>query len=106
VSGKNMFDHPVNYDFEIFRNEVSKSGINGGLTTGLSSGLISQRMFQFGYRYYVCDISRRLQSADSIPLSVQISGIINSTVATDLYCFITYERSIQVETASGVVVQG
>lgn len=105
VSGKNMFDHPVNYNFEMFRNEVAKSGINGGDTTGLSSGLISQRMFEFGYRYYVCDLSRRLQSADSIPLSVQISGTNNSNVATDMYCIITYERAIQVEVASGVVVQ-
>ena len=106
VSGKSMFDHPVNYDFEEFLQEVSKSGINGGMTTGLAAGLISRKAFQNGYRYYVCDLARRLQSADSIPLSVQISGINNTSVTVDYYCFITYQRTISLETSSGVVVQG
>jgi hypothetical protein len=105
VSGKNMFDHPVNYDFEMFANEVAKSGINGASTTGLSSGLITKKMFDNGYRYYVCDLARRLQSADSIPLSVQISGTNNTTARVDLYCFVTYQRSLQIETASGIIVQ-
>lgn len=105
VSGKNMFDHPVNYDFEMFRNEVSKTGINGGVTTGLSSGLITKRMFQFGYRYYVCDLARRLESANSIPLSVQISGTNGSNTIVDYYCVILYERNISIESSSGVVVQ-
>ena len=106
VSGKNMFDHPVNYDFELFLNEVAKSGINGAQTTGLTAGLISRKHFQYSYRYYVCDLARRLQSADSIPLSVQISGTNNSTKAVDYYCFVTYSRTISLEVASGVVVQG
>ena len=105
VSGKNMFDHPVNYDFEMFANEVAKSGINGASTTGLCSGLITKKMFDNGYRYYVCDLSRRLQSADSIPLSVQISGTNNTSATIDLYTFVTYQKSLQVEVASGVVVQ-
>lgn len=105
VSGKNMWDRPVNYDFEMFNNEVVKSGVNGGQTSGLSSGLITKKMFDNGYRYYVCDLSRRLQSADSIPLSVQISGTNNTTATIDLYCFVVYSRSIQIETASGIVVQ-
>ena len=100
-----MFDHPVRYDFEEFQAEVSESGVNGGVVTGLSSGLISAKMYQYGYRYYVCDISRRLSQADSIPLSVQISGTNNVNAAIDMYCFITYERDIQLELASGVVVQ-
>lgn len=105
VSGKNMWDRPVNYDFEMFNNEVVKSGVNGGQTSGLSSGLITKKMFDNGYRYYVCDLSRRLESADSIPLSVQISGTNNTSATVDLYCFICYSRSIQIELASGIVVQ-
>jgi hypothetical protein len=100
-----MFDHTVRYDFEEFQAEVSESGINGGQVTGLSSGLITFKDWQYGYRYYVCDIARRLSASDNIPLAVQVQ-FTNATSATlDCYCFITYERSIQVETASGIIIQ-
>ena len=105
VSGKNMWDHPVRYDFENFQAKVSESGINGGQVTGLSSGLISYKMWQYGYRYYICDISRRLSASDNIPLAIQISGQNSSGASIDLYAFVTYERSLLVETASGVVFQ-
>lgn len=105
VSGKNMFDHPINYDFEHFVYESAESGINGGQVTGLSSGLLSKKMFDVAYRFYVCDVSRRLSASDNIPLAIQIQGINNTSIAMDYYVFVTYKRSIQIETASGVVVQ-
>lgn len=105
VSGKNVFDHPVKYDFEEFQQEVVKSGVYGGQITGQASGLISQKAWQYGYRYYVADISRRLQSSDNVPLAIQITGTNNSGAGLDLYCFITYQRSIQVDVATGIPVQ-
>lgn len=105
VSGKNMFDHPVRYDFEEFQQEVAKSGVYGGQVTGQCSGLISQKAWQYGYRYYVADISRRLQSSDNVPLAIQISGTNNTGATIDYFCFLTYQRSIQVDVATGIIIQ-
>ena len=51
VSGKNIFNQNLLYTYETFQQEVSRTGLNGGLTDGLASGLISQRMFENGYAY-------------------------------------------------------
>jgi hypothetical protein len=72
VAGINLFQQQQQYDFDQFLNELSLTGLNGGQTTGLSSGLISEQAFTFGYRYYYANISRRLPEDDVFPKSVLI----------------------------------
>lgn len=106
LSGVNVFQQNEQYDYEAFLNELSRiNAINGGQTTGLTSGLIDEYKFSTLYRYYVCDLSRGYASEDMVPKSVQLSCIVGSTKAVDLYCFIEYERKISIDLRSGQVIQ-
>ena len=105
VGGINMFVQNENYDFEQFLNELSSiNAVNGNLTTGLTSGLIDKSAFEYGYRYYVCDVGRRLPAEDTVQKSIQILGQNASTKAIDLYCFIEFEKSITIDLMTGAKI--
>lgn len=102
LAGVNMFIQNEDYDFEQFQNELSRqNAINGGLVDGLTSGLISEKDFQTMYRYYVCDVSRRLPAEDAVPKSVQILGQNQASVPITLFTFIQFQRSIEIDLATG-----
>lgn len=105
VGGINMFVQNENYDHESFLNELSSiNAINGNLTTGLTSGLIDKAAFEYGYRYYVCDVGRRLPAEDTVQKSIQILGQNASNKAIDLYCFVEWEKSIEINLLTGAKV--
>jgi hypothetical protein len=102
IAGQNMFIQNELYDFEQFTNELqSVNAINGGLVTGLTSGLISETDFQYMYRYYICDVSRRLPAEDRVPKSVQILGKNTSTQPITLFTFIEFEKEIEIDLITG-----
>lgn len=102
IAGQNMFIQNELYDFEQFTNELqSVNAINGGLVTGLTSGLISETDFQYMYRYYICDVSRRLPAEDRVPKSVQILGKNQSTQPITLFTFIEFEKEIEIDLITG-----
>lgn len=107
VSGLNIYPANIRYDYETFLSELSKTGVNGGTTTGLASGLIGQHDFQTAYRFYLVDLSRRLPLDDTVAKSIQIQGTLNvpNTKYVDLYCFIEYERRITLDMATGAIIQ-
>ena len=98
VSGINLFPQNQQYDFDQFLNELSSiNAVNGGKSTGLTSGLIGEFEFNTGYRYTVADLSRRLPLDDSVPKSIQLIGVNVSTKIVDYFCFIEYQRSITID---------
>jgi hypothetical protein len=102
ISGVNIFTNNEQYGFEQFQNELFGVGsINGGLTDGLTSGLISQQAFLNNYGYLVSNVGRRLPEEDRTPKSVQISGTCLSVVPIDLYVFCVFEKEIVIDTYSG-----
>jgi hypothetical protein len=106
ISGMNMFLNNIDYDYSMFMDELqSVNAINGNITPGLTSGLISEEDFIHSYRYYVCDCSRRLQSEDVLPKSVTVSGINKSLLNITLHVFVVWGRKITINVADGSVVQ-
>lgn len=104
VSGTNIFQDNFQYDYQQFLTELaSMNALNGGASTGLTSGLISQQDFQFGYRYLVADLSRRLPN-DDISRSISVLGTNNSAVAIDLLVIIQYRRKLTFSLDSGAIV--
>lgn len=102
ISGVNIFSNNEQYGFEMFQNELYGVGsINGGLTDGLTSGLISQTAFYNNYGYLVANVGRRLPEDDRTPKSVQISGTCLSVVPIDMYVFCVFEKEIVIDTYSG-----
>jgi hypothetical protein len=88
--------------FEDFMNQlVGQNAVNGNLTDGLTSGLISQQSYEMKYCYHYCDISRMLPIEESVPKAVQIIGQNLSAKAIDLICFLEYGVSISVDVLTG-----
>lgn len=106
ISGVNLFLNNEYYDYEQFNQELKSSNqLNGSLTTGLASGLISEDMFSRGYRYYYGNASRILPSEEGVSRSVQIMGQNASKVACNLMVFVEFKRSITIDIATGARIE-
>ena len=102
ISGMNLFLNNENYDFEAFRTQLLQSNqINGSLTTGLASGLVSEFDFTNLYRYYYGDCSRIPESEAGVPRSIQINAQNASQVTIDLMVFCEYMREITIDLSTG-----
>lgn len=106
VGGKNVFSTSEQYDFSQFIDELSSiNALNGGLSTGLNSGLISHFSFDNQFRYYVADISRRLPSDTLQEQQIIVQGTNASGVAIDLLCFVVYGKKITINMETGRPIQ-
>jgi hypothetical protein len=106
VSGVNLFLNNELYDFEAFRTQLLQSNqINGSLTTGLASGLISEIDFSNLYRYYYGDASRILPSEQGVSRSVQIVGQNASKVTCDLMVFVEFMREMTIDISTGARIE-
>ena len=85
---------------------VSSNQLNGSLTTGMGSGLISKSDFQNLYRYYYGDCSRSLPSEDGVAKAIQIQGtfVAPTNLAIDIMVFVIFEREIVIDVRSGARV--
>lgn len=106
LSGTNLYQSNINYRFENWLMENRQSNaLNGGLSLGMSSGLLNQSDFENGYGYIYVDLSRKIsQASDDISRSVQIVGSNSSAVSVDYYCIIGYERELTLSTSTGSLV--
>ena len=102
VSGVNLFLNNQLYDYEAFRQELMSSNqLNGNLTSGLTSGLISEKMFTAGYRWYYGNCARILPSEEGVSRSIQIIGQNKSSVACDLMVFVEFKKSMTIDISTG-----
>jgi hypothetical protein len=104
ISGVNAFVNNLQFGYEQFLTELSQTGVNGNLTTGLCSGLISRDAFEQTYGYLLVDCSRRLGQAFVAPASVQLTGTVAGNKPVDLIAFCEFEREITVDTFTGDVI--
>jgi hypothetical protein len=105
VSGQNAIYNTQRYSFEEFNNQLyGVNAVNGGMTDGLTSGLIDRLGFDMEYGYYYVDLSRMLPVEESVPKSVQLVGQNLSMNNIDLFCFIEYGVSVSIDALTGVRV--
>jgi hypothetical protein len=105
VSGQNMLYNTQRYSFEQFNNQLyGVNAVNGGLTDGLTSGLINSLGFEMEYCYYYVDVSRMLPVEETVPKSVQIIGTSQSAIDLDLIVFIEYGCSVDIDILTGARV--
>jgi hypothetical protein len=106
VSGVNLFLNNEYYDYEAFNHELASANqLNGNLTTGLTSGLISEDDFSRGMRYYYGNASRVLPSEEGVSRSVQIIGQNASLLSCSLMVFVEFKRSIVVDISTGARIE-
>lgn len=105
VSGQNAIYNMEKYNFEQFNNQLyGANAVNGGLTDGITSGLIDRHAFDMAYTYYYVNIERMLPVEMSVPKSIQILGQNMSKKAVDLYCFVEYGNEISIDALTGARV--
>lgn len=106
LSGSNLYQSNLNYSFEQFTNELRKTGaINGGLSLGLSSGLLNQNDFENGYRFIVADLSRTSSEAtDNISRSIQVILTNSGDKPIDVLWFLEYQRSVEIDVQTGSLI--
>ena len=105
ISGQNAIYNTQRYTFEEFNNQLyGYNAVNGGLTDGLTSGLIGYQDFLQTYCYYYVNVERMLPVEQSVPKSVQIIGTNNSTQKLDLWVFIEYGVEINIDLQTGARV--
>ena len=106
ISGVNLFLNNEYYDYEAFNHELASANqLNGNLTTGLTSGLISEDDFSRGMRYYYGNASRVLPSEEGVSRSVQIIGQNASLLSCSLMVFVEFKRSIVVDISTGARIE-
>jgi hypothetical protein len=105
VSGQNAIYNTERYTFEHFNNQLlGQNAVNGGLTDGLTSGLVDRIGFDMEYCYYYTNIERMLPVDLSVPKSIQITGQNQSSKAIDILCFVEYGCEISVDALTGARV--
>lgn len=105
ISGINAYQTNIKYGYEHYLQELNQTGLNGNLTTGLCSSLISMESFMNNYGYLYTDCTRRLGSAFDAPASVQLIGNNSALVGVNFVVFLEFERSIKVDLFTGNVIQ-
>ncbi|ETI29897.1 hypothetical protein F443_22983, partial [Phytophthora nicotianae P1569] len=101
-----IWNNPVNFGYDLFVQEMSKSGVDGGLDDVTNAVLLSQRLWESLYRFVAVDIGRRLPSEDGASKSIIVSGTNNTNYALTIYDHILREVVASVDTAMGTVSQG
>jgi len=105
ISGQNAIYNTQKYVYEEFNNQLyGQNAVNGGLTDGITSGLIDRMAFDMEYCYYYVNVERMLPVEMSVPKSVQILGTNFSTKALDLFVFVEYGVEIQIDALTGARV--
>jgi len=105
VSGQNAIYNLEKYNFEQFNNQLyGQNAVNGGLTDGITSGLVSRQDFDMEYCYYYVNIERMLPVEQSVPKSIQLIGQNMSSKAMDYICFIEYGCEIAIDALTGARV--
>lgn len=105
ISGQNAIYNTQRYTFEEWNNQLyGQNAVNGGLTDGLTSGLIDFNDFQNSYCYYYVNVERMLPVEQSVPKSVQIIGTNYSSREINLFVFVEYGCSISLDVLSGARV--
>jgi hypothetical protein len=105
ISGQNAIYNTERYSYEQWMNQTyGVNAVNGGMTDGLSSGLVSQKDFETCYSYYYVNCGRMLPVEEAVPKSVNIIGQNQSAYSVDLYIFVEYGVEIDIDILTGARV--
>lgn len=106
VGGVQMFQSPISMDYEAFIGEISQQGLDGSLNSETTqSGLLNQQLWNSLYRFYTCDVSRRMGSDDGASKSVLVSCTNSTACPMRIVAVIWYEREVVLQTDLGMVEQ-
>lgn len=108
VGGRPIYNISAdNYSFKQYVAELNGAqGLNGGQITGLSSGRINFKDFNGLYHYLVVDLSRKDVAVENIPVSVEVSGQINSPFDINFHCYLEFAETYYTDVSNGAITDG
>jgi len=105
ISGQNAIYNTQKFAYEQFLNQLyGQNSVNGGMTDGLNSGLVSQQDFELEYNYYYVNVGRMLPVEEAVPKSVSILGTNTSEKGIDLFIFVEYGVEVSIDILTGARV--
>lgn len=105
ISGTNAIYNTERYSYEQYLNQLAgANSINGNLTDGLTSSLVSQKGFEMGFCYYYVNCGRMLPVEEMVPKSVNILGTNTNAKAIDLFVFVEYGVEVSLNILTGARV--
>jgi hypothetical protein len=106
VAGVNALMLNEDYSFQNYVDQAQHQwAINGGLSDGITSGLVDEFNYGLGYGWIVVNVSRRIPIEQDIPKSLQIIGTSQSQRTLDFYAYVEVERTISINIRSGELVR-
>jgi hypothetical protein len=105
ISGQNAIYNTERYSYEQFLNQLhGQNAVNGGMTDGMTSGLIDQKAFESSYCYYYVNCGRMLPVEEAVPKSVSVLGLSMSALPVDLFIFVEYGVEVSLDILTGARV--
>jgi len=106
LSGSNVYQSSIVFKYENFLQEMAgRYGVNGSMTDGVTSSLISMKDFDSGvFGYISVDLSRRLQYDDMTALSLEFKGKVNSPLPLDFLVYVEHEKDFTMDLATGAML--
>ena len=105
ISGSNAIYSTERYTYEQFCQQLSGLySINGNMSDGLMSGLISKQGFEQNLCYYAVDCGRALAIEKTVPKSINLQAQNLSGKEIDVYIFVEYHTSVSIDLLSGARV--
>ena len=102
ISGQNAIYNTERYSYEQYLNQLyGQLAVNGGMTDGMTSGLIDQKLFENTYCYYYVNCGRMLPVEEAVPKSVSIMGVSLCTKNVDLFVFVEYGVEVSLDILTG-----
>ena len=105
ISGQNAIYNTEQRMFEHYNDQLKGcNSVNGDMTDGLTSGFVSALNFQSSQCFWYTNVGRQLPVEEAVPKSVQIVGQNQSAFALDLFVFVEYGVSVDVDALTGARV--
>lgn len=106
VGGKNVIENGFyNYTYEDYLEQVNQYNNINGQDLGLSCGLLSQYMWEQGYRFYYINCSRANIADMNTPRNVTLTFLNNSQQSIDLWVFTEHLEECLLDVESGIISQ-
>jgi len=104
IGGVNVLANILSYTYSNFLEQVSIYEKINGDSFGLSSGLISQSMWENGYRVYFVNLERGNLADLNTSRNINISFTNNTLQSLDVVTFIEYYREGVMDVETGILV--
>lgn len=99
-ANKPIYQNPIQYTFDQWVQENSKTGAHGGVADSMASGLLTEQLFNQNHRFYYVDLSRRTESEDGASQSIQVAFQNASfNYSMKVICIVLYEKHWTIDTA-------